>query len=111
MLFPKSPAAHLVDSRAGVRGCGKPNAAVGGVEYRIETLKECVPVNEVEPRACGGAQVSDDEVDAVGIATNRGVEGPRPDLCVGCELVGDLSVMHRFRNCMGCQNERFSLPR
>lgn len=96
MLLPNIPCRPLVDCGVGVRGGSKPNAAVGSVEYRIEAFKECVAVDEVEARARGGAQVADDEVDAVGIATDRGVEGARPDLCVGRELVGDLGVMYQL---------------
>jgi len=60
---------------------------VGGIKYRVETLKESEAINEVEALATGRAQVADNEVDGVTSATNIGVEVTRPDLAVGDEFI------------------------
>jgi hypothetical protein len=42
--------------------------------------------------AAGAAQVSSDEIDPIGVSTKHGVQGPRPDLGIGSELVGHLCM-------------------
>jgi hypothetical protein len=74
-----------------VRGCSKTDTVVGGIEHRVETLKESVTVDEVETLTTGGANRVDDEVDVAGGTTNIGVKGARPDLAVRSESVGGLS--------------------
>ena len=69
-------------------GCGKTNLGVGGIKYRVETLKESEAIDEVEALASGRAQVADNEVDGVTSATNIEVEVTRPDLGVGDEFIG-----------------------
>ena len=70
-----------------VFSCGKTNSGVGGIKYRVETLKESEAINEVEALATGRAQVADNEVDGVTSATNTEVEVTRPDLAVGDEFI------------------------
>ena len=50
------------------------NLRVGDVVHVVEPLEERVAVNEVEALARVRAEVGGDEVDGVGIATNRSVE-------------------------------------
>jgi len=63
---------------------------VGGIEYGVEALKECVAVDEVRTCSTGGTDVVDNEVDGATATTNISIEGTRPDLAVRGESVGDL---------------------
>jgi hypothetical protein len=76
-----------------VCGCSKTDTGVGGIEHRVEALKESVTIDEVETLAAGGANGVDNEVDVAGATTNVGVKGARPDLAVRGESVGGLWKM------------------
>lgn len=90
MYFGKS---ILVGGGIRVRGCGKTDAGVGSIEYRVEPLEECVAVNEVKPLATGRANVLNDEIYSTGTTTKIGVQRTRPDLGVRGESVGFLCKM------------------
>lgn len=71
-----------------VRGCGKTDTVVGGIENRVEALEESVAIDEVETFTTGGAKGVDNEVDVARATTNISVKGARPDLAVRGESVG-----------------------
>jgi hypothetical protein len=84
---------ELVGGGSRVRGCSKTDTGVGGIEHRVEALKEGVTIDEVETLAAGAAKVVDNEVDVAGATTNVGVKGARPDLAIRGESVGGLCKM------------------
>ena len=59
-------------------------------------MTERTRTDEVKALAAWGTHVSDDEVDAIVGATEHRVQGARPDLSVGGELVGFLSVGREY---------------
>lgn len=73
---------------SGVGGGGETNTFVGVVEDAVETLEECVTVDEVETLARVRSEVTDNEVDAGVGSTDVAVERTRPDLGVGGQGVG-----------------------
>jgi hypothetical protein len=73
-----------------IRGCGKTDTVIGGVEHGVEALKESVAIDEVETFTTGCANGVDNEVDVAVTTTNIGIEGARPDLAVGGESAGCL---------------------
>lgn len=71
---PTSNSERSVGSGGGKGSGSQTDPLVGGVEDGVETLKEGLAVDEVETLAGVSAEVTDDEVHAVGIATNSSVE-------------------------------------
>ena len=67
-------AARSVRGRSRERRVGNPDAAVGGVEDRVEALEEGHAVDEVEALAAGRADRADDEVHAVRVAPDGRVQ-------------------------------------
>ena len=70
--------------------------------HGVEPLKPCLAVDEIETLARIGRQIADDEVDAANYATNRGVQRPRPELCVGRELEFGLRTSNQL-----CRTKKF----
>lgn len=65
---------HLVGGGGGEGGGGQTEPLVRGVVDRVETLEEGQTVDEVETLAAVGAEVTNDEVDTAGAATNSSVQ-------------------------------------
>ena len=68
------------------RSLGDADAFVGSIIHTVVSLKPHLAIDEIETLARAKPEISDNEVNAVGFATNHGVQGPRPELCVRCEL-------------------------
>jgi hypothetical protein len=43
------------------------------------------------------AEISDDQVDAIGISTNSSIQRSRPDLCIGAEAVRGVTDFIKLR--------------
>lgn len=65
---------RLVACRGREGGVGKADAAVRGIKHGVEALEPSLAVDEVEALAAVRADVADDEVDAVRVSADRGVE-------------------------------------
>ena len=74
----------------GERSSGEADTSVGSIIHAVEPLKKRQAVDEIQTLARRSPDIGDDEVDAASVATNRGVQRPRPDLRVGSELELDL---------------------
>lgn len=66
--------ARSVGGSGSERRGGKADLRVRDIPDVVETLEECEPVNEVETLAGVGADVSDDQVDAVCVPADGSVE-------------------------------------
>lgn len=73
---------RLVGGGSGEGGGGQTEPLVRGVVDRVETLEEGQTVDEVETLAAVGAEVTDDEVDTAGAATNSSVQVTLDDACL-----------------------------
>lgn len=82
----------LVRGGIGEAGCCQSDSLVGSVIDRVESLKKSLAEDKVQSRTFLGANVSNNQVNAIGSATNQGVKGTRPDLSVSskfkCSLIG-----------------------
>jgi len=74
---------NLVGGSSGEWGGGETDTLVGGIKDGVEALQESETVDEVETFTAGRAKVVDDEVDAVGVTADEGVEAAGPCLGVG----------------------------
>ena len=88
--------AWVVDSLGGPWGGRETDLAVCSVVNGVETFEECEAVDEVQTLAAGGSNITDDEVDAVVVATDLRVEGTRPGLSVGGKRVCLLYIAVSF---------------
>lgn len=69
---------------------GETDTPIGGIENRVEALKESVSVDEVQALAAVGSEVGDDQVNVARCASDGGVERTGPQLGIGGQLVDDL---------------------
>lgn len=65
---------HLVRCGTSERSVGKTDTLVCSVEYGVESFKESEAIDKIETLAWGGANISDDEVDTIGVTTNSSVQ-------------------------------------
>ena len=59
---------------------------VGGVEDRVESLKEALAIDEVESRSARATNVGNNQVNVAGNTTEGGVKATRPDLSIGGQI-------------------------
>ena len=86
-----------VRGRISERSLGDADAFVGGIIHTVVSLKPRLAIDEIETLAGTKPKISDDEVNAVGFATNHGVQGPRPELRVRRELELGLQKSNQLR--------------
>ena len=66
----------------------QPNLRIPSVIDRIKALQERIPVDEIKPLSTGVTTRRHDQVDAVRISTDSGIQVTREYLGVGVECVG-----------------------
>lgn len=86
---------RLVARRGRERGVGDADAAVRGVEHGVEALEPRLAVDEVKTLAAVRANVADDEVDAVRVSTDRGVQCALEGGACQCQARGGVDVGRR----------------
>lgn len=82
-----SPASRLIALRLSERSSGEANALLPSVKYGVETLKERIAVNKIEPLSyVNRPNVVHDKVYASLLAADKLVERAGPDLRIRCEF-------------------------
>jgi hypothetical protein len=88
---------------------GKADTKIGNIIERVESLKEDIPIDEVETLSSGCPEIRNDQVNVVRRATNSGVESTRPELSVSRKLVGHLEVHGLESQSLSRNNHRRNL--